>query len=144
MSTNHTRRKQKPAFSRSSPFSCGNTLWHFSNLTKLDHSVLCLDHLIFQVTTSRSETWAAAESYCVGKPSFHFMFFFLSFSHFFVAKGPSKSCPLYLRPGVHRLTAGWEDSMMGKTWWDLTLVGRREGESEREKRSNQNEGLWSR
>lgn len=58
---------------------------------------------------------------------------------FFAAKGPCKSCPLYLRLGVHCLTTGWEESMMGKTWWDLTSVGQRRQRERKE--GNENEKL---
>lgn len=92
---------------------------------------------IYQVKTLKSETCTVAQDYCAGKLILHLMFFFFLF---LFAKGPCKSCPLYLRPGVHCLTAGWEESMMGKTWSDLALLGKRETERKKKKRARVCEG----
>lgn len=86
--------------------------------------------------TLTSETCIEAQGYCAGKLISLFMSFFL-FS--FAAKEPCKSCPLYLRLGVQCLTTGWEESMMGKTWWDLTLV--RQTRQRERKEGNENEKL---
>lgn len=123
-------------------FSCGNAFWHFCRMTKLDHTMSLLNWHISSKKNKKtpktlmSETCIEAQGYCAGKLISLFMSFFL-FS--FAAKEPCKSCPLYLRLGVHCLTTGWEESMMGKTWWDLTLVRQRRQRERKE--GNENEKL---
>ncbi len=128
MSTEHTWRKPKPALSQFSPH-VETHLGTFANWQKLDHTVSWSEH---HISSQNSEEWNLHWStrLLCWKTDLSFNVFFFLFPFFLFAKGPCKSCPLYLRPGVHRLTAGWEESMMGKTWWALTLVGERERERE--------------
>lgn len=142
MSTEPIWRKPKPAltlFSSPVEMHFGGTFAGWQNWTT---PCRCWTD-IYQVKKNKktpktltSETCIEARATVLENWSLFLCLFFL-FS--FAAKGPCKSCPLYLRLGVHCLTTGWEESMMGKTWRDLTLVGQRRQRERKE--GNENEKL---